>query len=70
MRTIFNRLFVDHPKSVEENYCEHFVFALRFSGTLFVAAMAALLHAFVPGLCERTASKRIVELHHRMHNRS
>ncbi|MEO0329937.1 MAG: DUF6356 family protein [Pseudomonadota bacterium] len=69
MRQSFKRLMLDHPASVDEGYFEHFLFALRFSGTLFFAGFAALLHAFVPGLCERTASKKIEDLHYRMHNR-
>ena len=33
------------------------------------AAFAALIHAFIPCLCEKTASRTINELHMRMHNR-
>ena len=35
-------------------------------GTLLLAGFACLLHAVIPGLCERTASRRIEILHDRM----
>ncbi|RMH40349.1 MAG: hypothetical protein D6688_12965 [Alphaproteobacteria bacterium] len=57
------RMFLDHPRSVGESYARHFLFALRFSGALFQAAFAALIHAFVPCLFERTASRAVARLH-------
>ena len=69
MKSLVERMFVAHPRSVDESYGEHFGFALKFSATLFVAAFAALAHAVVPALCERTASRRIRELCERMDNR-
>ena len=62
--------FTDHPASVDETYGEHMLFAARFSGKLFLAAGAALVHAVLPFLFEKTASRIINELHHRMHNRT
>jgi hypothetical protein len=47
------KIFTSHPASVDETYFEHLVFALRFSGTLLVAAGAALVHALVPCLCQK-----------------
>ena len=64
------RLFTDHPQSVDETYFEHLLFAGRFSGKLALAAGAALVHAILPFTFEKTASRIINELHHRMHNRS
>ena len=69
MKKFVQYTFFEHPHSVDETYFEHLLFAIKFSGTLFVAAFAALVHAIVPAACERTASTRINELHHRMHNR-
>jgi hypothetical protein len=63
---MFARLFISHPQSVGESYLEHQQVAFSFAGTLLLAGCACLLHAFVPGLCERTASKRIEILHGRM----
>ena len=69
MRDMLNRTLFEHPASVDETYFQHMRFALRFAGTLFLAALAALIHAIIPCLCERTASIKINELHNRMHNR-
>jgi hypothetical protein len=44
-------------------------FALGFSGKLALAAGAALLHAFIPALCETTASRMVHALHARLSNR-
>ena len=65
-----SRLFTQHPASVDESYFEHMRFAGSFSGKLFVAALAAAVHAVLPFLFERTASGIINQLHHRMHNRA
>jgi len=64
------RLFTAHPHSVDESYFEHLRFAGTFAGKLFLAACAALIHAILPFTFEKTASRMINELHHRMHNRS
>ena len=63
---MFARLFISHPQSVGESYFEHQRVAFSFAGTLIFAGCACLLHAFIPGCCERTASKRIEILHGRM----
>jgi hypothetical protein len=60
---IIERVFLDHPHRVNENFFEHMCFALTFSGRLFKAAAAAFLHALVPALCETTASQAIMEMH-------
>ncbi len=62
-------LFLTHPRSVDESYVEHMAFAGRFSATLFLAAGAALVHAFLPFLFEKTASRMIAEMYARTHNR-
>ncbi|MBU2982381.1 hypothetical protein KO498_11235 [Lentibacter algarum] len=66
---MISKIFLDHPKAVDESFFEHMLFALRFSFWLFVAAFAALLHAFVPAACEKTASTIIARLYERTHNR-
>ncbi len=63
------RVFLDHPKSVEETYVQHAAFAGRFSLSLFGAAFAALVHAAIPCLFERTASRVVADLYARTHNR-
>ncbi|SFR58954.1 hypothetical protein SAMN04488005_3073 [Yoonia tamlensis] len=68
-RGLFATLFLDHPGSVNETYLGHMRFALGFGFWLGVAAMAALVHAFVPALCETTASRILKRLQARMDNR-
>lgn len=63
------RIFLDHPAKVEETFLEHMAFALKFAGLLFLAAGAALVHALVPCLFEKTASRIIAKLYERTHNR-
>ncbi|MFT4959911.1 MAG: hypothetical protein ACI92Z_000988 [Paracoccaceae bacterium] len=66
---MINRLFLDHPQSVDETYGEHAMFATRFSMALFGAAFAALVHAVLPFAFEKTASRKVAELYQRTHNR-
>ena len=64
------RLFNDHPRSVGESYFQHLAFAAGFAFWLIVAGLAALVHAVLPFLFEKTASSIINRLHARMHNRT
>jgi hypothetical protein len=63
---VFNRLFLDHPRSVGESYLEHQRRAFGFALALLAAALACLVHALVPGLFVRTGSESIRRLHDRM----
>jgi len=63
---MLDRWFLAHLRSVDEGYLEHQGRALRFSGSLFAAAGACFIHALVPGLFERTASRMIERLHGEM----
>jgi hypothetical protein len=66
---MISRVFLEHPAKVEETFLEHMFFALKFSGLLFAAAGAALVHALVPCLFEKTASGIIAKLYAKTHNR-
>lgn len=59
---MFNRLFVDHPRSVEESYVEHFAVASKFGLTMIRGGLCALVHALVPGWCVTTGSDTIKRL--------
>lgn len=59
---MFKRLFVDHPKSVDENYWQHFSVAGRFGLTMIWGGLCALVHALVPGWCITTGSDTIKRL--------
>ena len=69
MNARITSLFTDHPASVDETYFGHMAFASWFAGRLFMAAGAALIHAFLPFLFESTASTIIRELYERTHKR-
>lgn len=62
-------LFLDHPAKVDETYLEHMRFAFGFAFWLGTAALAALVHAMVPALCETTASRILKRLHARIESR-
>ena len=55
--------FTEHPKSAGETYTEHMRVALGFGRQLFGAAIAALVHAFLPMFHKTTASERVHCLH-------
>ena len=61
--------FTTHPASVDETYFEHLVFASRFAFRLFAAGGAALVHAVLPFMFEKTASQLIRKMHSDIVNR-
>ena len=65
----FAAIFLDHPATVDETYFQHMRFAFGFAFWLGVAALAALVHAFIPALCETTASRILKRLHARIESR-
>jgi hypothetical protein len=67
---MLQKLFFAHPHSVGESYFVHQRMALTVCFSLFGAALAALLHALIPALCERTASCTILALHRRIATRT
>jgi hypothetical protein len=70
MHATLHRLFLSHPRAVDESYGEHFLFALGFAARLLGAGLAALVHAVIPCLFETTASRMILEMHDRIANRA
>lgn len=63
------RLFLNHPRAVDETYLQHMAFAGWFAGKLLTAGFCALVHAILPCCFEKTASTIIAELYERTHNR-
>ena len=59
----FIRGFIDHPASVNETYFQHARFAFGFAFTLFLASIAAFIHAIIPPLFEMTAGNSIRKMH-------
>ena len=62
----FFRSFTEHPATVNETYFQHFLFALRLAVLLIAAGLAALIHAIIPALFEKTASQIVGRLHHQI----
>jgi hypothetical protein len=60
----------DHLKNAGEGYWEHFRFATTFGLLAAAAGVAAILHAFVPGICTSTASRIIRHLGQLIEDRS
>ena len=63
---MFTRLFLEHPRSIGESYLEHQRRALGFGWSLFLAALACVVHALVPALFVHTGSSAVTRLHERM----
>ena len=59
-----------HLKNAGEGYLEHFRFATTFGLLAAAAGFAAILHAFVPGICTSTASRIIRHLGQLVDDRS
>jgi hypothetical protein len=67
---MISRLFLNHPRSVNETYLQHLAFAGKFSAKLVLAACAALIHALIPCCFEKTASTIVAELYQQTHSRN
>jgi hypothetical protein len=59
MQKTFYRLFLEHPREVEETYAEHFGASSTYGWRLLKASMMAYVHAFIPGKCKTAASDRV-----------
>jgi hypothetical protein len=66
---MISKLFLKHPRSVDETYFEHMRFAGWFAARLFTAAGAAAVHAVLPFCFEKTASQIVGALYENTHNR-
>ncbi|UTW55849.1 DUF6356 family protein [Kordiimonas sp. SCSIO 12610] len=60
------RLFTEHPKSVDESYFEHLLMASSFGLTMVFYGLLCFVHALLPFLFEKSASKAIDRLYVRM----
>ena len=60
---MFARLFIDHPRTVNESYFEHMGASLAVAGRLAAAASKCVVHALVPGLCKTAGSDAILKLY-------
>ena len=63
---MFNRLFLDHPRSVGESYFGHQRQAMAFGARMLVGAIACFLHGIVPAAFIQTGSRTVSRLYDRM----
>jgi hypothetical protein len=59
-----------HLQNAGEGYWQHFRFATTFGLLAMAAGFAAILHAFIPGICTSTASRIIRHLGQLIDDRS
>lgn len=65
-RMSIRNAFTAHPRSVGETYVQHMGVASRCGASMIVAGAACVVHAVLPFLFERTASKCLTRLYQRM----
>lgn len=63
---IIEKLFIDHPSSVDETYFEHMQMASSFGISMVLGGLACIVHGLLPFAFETTGSKTIRRLHGRM----
>ena len=59
---MLEKIFLEHPRTVNENYFGHFCIAVSFSIRLAYASIVCVIHAIFPCLFEKTASRMIATL--------
>lgn len=64
---VLNKVFLDHPHAFGESYRQHQRRALHFGTSMITAGVACLIHALVPAVFVRTASRRVQSLYDEMH---
>jgi hypothetical protein len=63
------KLFIDHPQSIGETYGQHARTAMSFGWRMVIGGLACMVHAAVPGLFVKTASRTVVQLDAEMRGR-
>lgn len=61
--------FTHHPRSVNETYCQHLMFAMQSGLYMLLAGIACIIHGFFPFLCKNTGSDAIFFLANKLSNR-
>lgn len=60
---MWDRVFLEHPRSVGETYLEHQRSAFRFAAAMFGGALACFIHGIVPTLFTQTGSATVSRLY-------
>ncbi|MBY0342847.1 MAG: hypothetical protein K2Q29_03215, partial [Sphingomonadales bacterium] len=63
------KLFIDHPRAIGETYSQHARTAFSFGWRMTVGGLACMVHAIVPGIFVKTASRTVVQLDAEMRGR-
>lgn len=63
------KLFTDHPRTIGETYGQHARTAFSFGWRMALGGCACMVHAVVPGLFVKTASRTVVQLDAEMRGR-
>jgi hypothetical protein len=66
---MFAKLFTAHPRSIGETYVQHARTALSFGARMVLGGLACMVHAVIPGLFVKTASRTVVQLDAEMRGR-
>ena len=70
MSRTFHRLFVEHPREVDESYFHHMAASARFGFRLLKLAGCAFAHALIPGIHKATVSKAVCVMAEEMDGRA
>lgn len=63
------KLFTDHPRTIGETYGGHARTAFSFGCRMMLGGLACMVHAILPGLFVKTASRTVVQLDAEMRGR-
>lgn len=64
------KLFIDHPRAIGETYTQHARTAWSFGWRMVTGGLACMVHAIVPGVFVKTASRTVVQLDAEMRGRT
>jgi hypothetical protein len=68
-KVMIAKLFIDHPRAIGETYSQHARTAFSFGWRMTVGGLACMVHAIVPGIFVKTASRTVVQLDAEMRGR-
>ena len=66
---MIEKLFTDHPRAIGETYGQHARTAFNFGWRMVMGGAACMVHALVPGIFVKTASRTVVQLDAEMRGR-
>lgn len=66
---LLHRWFLEHPRTVGEDYWEHAGIASRFGGRMIAGGVRCLVHAVLPAMCKTAASDCVAGLNGELQSR-